>query len=205
MNYEIKMRNKTIEFDDIIDLNSDQLNTITEYAINLTDKEILSSESGVKITLEQYQQQIVLAHKNSLVQNKDEKALLGEGTITFTKHARSRISVRVCDLGSDEPPTLDSILLVARLVIDSKVVDEKAEWKGRTNLVFTLIHEYINEKFKVSISFENKNNENIKVITVSNEHVAQLYNKVCDNPDIMAQLEEFKRKIITTRSHTLKS
>jgi hypothetical protein len=199
MKFDIKMKNKKITFEDIIDLTDEQQETIKEYAKNFNSKEILDSESGVKIELENYQREIVLAQKNSLLGVKDETALLTKGTITFTKHAKARIAVRVCKFDTQQEPSLDSILLIIRLVIDSEVVDKSAEWKGRNNLVFTLIHSYLHEEFKVSVSFENRGSEILKVITVTNDHIDQLYTKLLDNHEMMEKLKGFKERVLQVK------
>ncbi|KAA0547420.1 hypothetical protein FZW96_11195 [Bacillus sp. BGMRC 2118] len=202
MKHKIKSKDRVITIDDIIDLNTEQLDKISSFASQFNAQEIIDLESGVKISLQKWQREIVLAHKNSLLENQDERALLKEGTVTFTKHARARVAVRVDKMSSESiPPSLDSVLLVVRLVIDSEIVDEDAEWKGKSNLVYTLLHTYLKEEFKVSVSFERFGNETIKVITVCNDHIGKLTQKLSQDTKIRQQLEDFKARIISHERH----
>jgi len=121
--------------------------------------------------------------------------LIKEDTIVFTPHARERIAVRVDKVSKDTPPSVESVLLVIQLVIDSDKVDDNAEWKGFTNLTYTLCHTEYDERFKVTVSFEMIDRERIRVITVSNDHILELTNSLMDNPEIMRKLQEFKKKL----------
>jgi hypothetical protein len=94
------------------------------------------------------------------------------------------------------PPRTESILLIIRLVIESDIVDDTAEWKGHQNLVYTLIHNRYNEKFKISVSFEVIDNKQIKVITVSNEHIDELTEKIGNHPEIRRELEVLKEQLL---------
>ena|GEM_PF-2822757 len=121
--------------------------------------------------------------------------MIKEDTIVFTPHARERIAVRVDKVSKDTPPSVESVLLVIQLVIDSDKVDDNAEWKGFTNLTYTLCHTEYDERFKVTVSFEMIDRERIRVITVSNDHILELTNSLMDNPEIMRKLQEFKKKL----------
>lgn len=104
--------------------------------------------------------------------------------------------VRVDKLPKGTLPTFDSILLVIQLVIESDIVDHQAEWKGFTNLTYTLIHTGYGEKFKISVSFEMVDREHIKVITVTNEHISELTTSLMDTPEIRNKLRVFQRELL---------
>lgn len=152
-------------------------------------------EKGIKIPISDEQRTQVIAFKNGLVDGKDKRDLIKDDTIVFTQHARERIAVRVSKVSKDAPPSVESILLVVQLVIDSDVVEKEAEWKGFTNLTYTLYHSKYDELFKVTVSFDTINHEKIRVITVSNDHIHKLTTSLADNPEMAMKLEEFKKRL----------
>jgi hypothetical protein len=195
--FEIPMKDQKINFEDIIDLSEDQVDLIVKAAPGRSMSEWITLEKGcVKIPLEKWQQKTVLAHKGMLVENKDEAKLLKDETVIFTKHAKSRVALRVEKVDRNRPPKPESLLLIIKLVIESEVVDDEAEWKGHTNLVYTLIHEGYGERFKISVTFEKVDDEHMKVITVSNEHIDELTEKIGNLPEIRKGLEELKKRLV---------
>lgn len=193
--FTIPMKDQDIEFMDVIDLSVEQQELIINDSSYRTMEEWRNEETGIKIPLENWQQDAVLAHKNLLVEAKEERALLKDRTIIFTKHSKDRVALRVEKVQVGRPPKLESLLLVIRLVIESNVVDKQAEWKGHKNLVYTLLHTGLGERFKISISFETIGTENIKVITVSNEHINELTAKLIEQDNIRESLEQLKKRL----------
>lgn len=193
--FRVSLRDQILIFEDIIDLSKEQQDHIVKAAQKRTMSEWRNLEEGIKIPLEHWQREEVLAHKNMLVENKDEEKLLQEETIIFTRHAKARLAMRVDKVDPSRPPKPESLLLIIKLVIESDVVDEDAEWKGHANLVYTLIHNEYRERFRISISFEKIYDENIKVITVSNQHIDELTKKLGDKPEIRAELEALMQRL----------
>ncbi|MCD1258170.1 hypothetical protein B5M42_004865 [Paenibacillus athensensis] len=195
MSFKVYLADRVIEFQDIIELNAKQQNYIHQVSSNRTQSEWIALDKGIKIPLDSSQQTEIISLKNSLVAGKDRRDLIRDDTIVFTQHARERIAVRVDKATESTPPSVDSVLLVIQLVIDSDRVDAHAEWKGFTNLTYTLYHTEYDERFKITVSFEMINRERIRVITVSNEHIVELTKSLRDNPEMMEKLQEFKKKL----------
>lgn len=195
VNFEIPLADRNIIFQDIIELSTEQQKYILEVSGKRTQCEWLSLDKGIKIPIDSKQQAEIITLKNGLVSGKDKLKLIKDNTIVFTQHARERIAVRVDRVSKDAPPSVESILLVIQLVIDSDVVGEEAEWKGYTNLAYTLYHTEYDERFKVTVSFEMLDQERIRVITVSNDHIHELTSSLMDKPEIKSKLQEFKKKL----------
>lgn len=195
MAFEILLADRKIIFQDIIELSEEQQKYILEVSDSKTQDEWFSLDTGIKIPIDPEQQAEIIEFKNGLVSDKDSRDLIKNDTIIFTRHARERIAVRVDKVSKVAPPSVNSILLVIQLVIDSDAVDEQAEWKGYTNLAYTLCHTEYDERFKVTVSFEILDQERIRVITVSNDHIHDLTSSLMDNPVIMSKLQEFKNRL----------
>lgn len=196
MSFEIPLRDQTIRFRDIIHLTDEQRATILEYSKEKSLHQWIESDTGIKITLNNDQKDTVLLQKNALIASRDERALLKDKTIIISQHASARIAVRIDKFSQGSPPSLDSILLVVQLVIESDIVDDKAEWKGYENLAYTLFHTGYGERFKITVSFEMIDHEHVKVITVSNEHISELTTSLMDLPEIGDKLQELKRRLM---------
>lgn len=196
MGFEIQMKDQKVVFRDVINLFEDQRKIIVSSAPLRTMAEWRKCQTGLKIPLNEPQRERILQHKNGLVSNKDEHTLLKDRTIVFSDHSRRRIAMRVEGVDSNRPPKLDSILLVIKLVMESDVVDDEAEWKGHQSLVYTLIHKAYGERFKVCVTFEMIRNEHMKVITISNEHIDQLVTSLSEFPVIQQALTEMKCRIV---------
>ncbi|WP_149096119.1 hypothetical protein [Paenibacillus terrae] len=195
MSFEIPLRDQTIHFLDIVNLTDAQQTVILEASPSKTFEEWMMLDKGLKIQLTIEQRETVLRLKNGLVASKDNRELVKGDIIIFSRYARERIAVRVDKLPKEAPPTFDSILLVIQLVIESDIVDHQAEWKGFTNLAYTLIHAGYGEKFKITVSFEMVDREHIKVITVTNEHISKLTTSLMDLPEIGDKLRAFKQEL----------
>jgi hypothetical protein len=189
------MKDKTVTYDDVIDLSVEQRELITTLAKSRTAKEWYQSESGVKIPLEDSQKEIVIANKNTLIEAKDERRLIDEQIIVFTQHSRDRIALRVDKTDPTVAPSLDSIILIVKLIIESEELDDMAEWKGKKNLVYTLLHKEYDERFKISISFEKIGTDYIKVITVSNEHIKELSTRLSAIPKVRESLDKMRASL----------
>lgn len=195
MSFQIHLADRSIQFEDIIELNSEQQNNIHELSLKRTQSEWIALEKGIKIHMSHEQRTQVIAFKNGLIAGKNNRDLIKDDTIVFTQHAKERIAVRVSKMSKEAPPSAESILLVIQLVIDSDVVEKEAEWKGFTNLTYTLYHTEYDERFKVTVSFDTFNDEKIRVITVSNDHIHELTASIADNPEMAMKLDEFKRQL----------
>lgn len=196
MSFTIEMKDRTLVFEDVIDLTEAQRRHIVSSAALRTPLEWRNQKSGLKIQLQKHQRQRVLAYKNSLVGGHDERSVLREQIIIFTTHAKERIALRVDRVDPRRPPKLESLLFVIKLIIESDAVLEKAEWKGNRNLVYTLYHKGYGETYKVSMSFETIGKQHMKVITVSNESVDRLTAAIQDHPHLQAELAEMKRRLL---------
>lgn len=198
MSFEIKMKDdQVIKFRDIITLSDTQRVLITDVSFTKTFEEWVLTKTGVKIPLEEKQMTKIINQKNLLISSKSERALLKNRTIIFSKHALSRIALRVDGLTMDDQPSLDSMLLIITLVIESNIVDKYAEWKGFENLAYTLIHSRLKEKFKITVSFEVIDNDLLRVITISNEHIQKLTVTLMESPEISQKLAELKKKLFS--------
>lgn len=126
-NFKIQLKDKSIYFQDIFDLLDEQKEIILKESFKKTFVEWNDLETGLKNPLENWQQTIVLAQKNNLIENKDEKVLMKERTIIFSKHAKRRIAVRIENIDPDNIPKPESLLLIIKLVIESNEVSKKGE------------------------------------------------------------------------------
>lgn len=195
MSFDIQLKDESFQFNDIIELNETQKQLIHNISSTKTYLEWQEEKTGIKVPLLESQKKTIFEQKNAIVSNKDESAIEKDGTIVFSKHARERIAVRVDKLNAGAPPTRDSLLLIIVLVMQSELVDNNGEWKGFTNLSYTLIHRHLNEEFKITVSFEIINGNHLKVITISNDHIDKLSIKLIQNPEIIEKLNELRKRL----------
>lgn len=190
------MKDQKVGFQDIIELSEEQQAIIVSSAPQKTMAEWRKNQIGVKIPLNEHQQQLVLKYKNDLISGRDERTLLKDKTIIFSDHSQQRIAMRVEGVDPSRPPKVESILLVIELLMESDVVDNVAEWKGHKNLIYTLIHNKYDERFRVCVTFEKIGTKHMKVITVSNQHIDQLVASLGEIPSVQEALAKMMRRIV---------
>ncbi|THF80827.1 hypothetical protein [Cohnella fermenti] len=172
MRFQIHLADCMIEFEDVIQLSVEQQNLIHDVSQTRTQSDWFALEKGLKIPVDSAQQLEIITLKNGLVSGKDKRDLMKSDTIMFTRHSRERIAVRVNHVSKHGPPSIESLL------------------------TYTLYHSIYNERFKVAVSFEMMDQERIRVITVSNDHIQELTTSLMDEPEIKRKLEEFKKRLL---------
>lgn len=181
--------NYRIKFDDVIELNSEQKSAILIYARKYSRFYIVNLKEGLKVELTLDQQAKVLIEKNNIVQNKTAIELYQSNVIDFTEHSIDRIIKRFSgDLSR-------CYLFVINMVKVSNDVSNNAEWKGRSNLTYLLIHTEEKIENKVVISFLKGRNK-IKIITAMNDSVVESMDfRISEDNDMLKKILALREQL----------
>lgn len=156
--------------EDSIKLFKDQIEEITKYSQQLTGEEWRKSVSGIKVKLSKYQREELVNIKDKIVHllspaKKPREILSQRANFGFSKHALKRVLSRIEGLTDAEiaqidgekyyfavhPETLEKIV---QALIDSKEVEEYAEWKAYPYLNFNYICTFDSKEIKITVNFQ---------------------------------------------------
>lgn len=178
-----------IKFDDVIELNPEQKSAVLIYARKYKRVYIVNLKEGLKVELTLDQQAQVLMEKNNIVQSKSSVELHQSNVIEFTEHSIDRIIKRFKgDLSR-------CYLFVIDMVKDSNEVSNFAEWKGRRNLTYLLLHIEDRVENKVVISFIKDRNK-VRIVTAMNDSVVDSMDyRISENNDMTQKLLDFREQL----------
>ncbi len=164
---KIPLRNGHVSLkEDIIVLSKSQIQEILDVSHTKTDKEWIEAKQGVKITLSEEQMEDVLKVKNEIVEGLNAKDLIESDFIDMLPHAMKRAIERLEGLEAKAPYHLamrrETYEKIAQALIDSDMLDRKAEWKGGEYLRYNFKSKVDDNDLTISISFE----DTMLVITV---------------------------------------
>lgn len=181
---KIKLRDKEIVFEDIINITEEQTQLILTEAKKKTEKQWLNPDTkGIKVRLSLEQKADVLKYKNQIVDSHTAETLIQDRRLRFTDHGLKRIATRI---DRDNFPSEKSLLGVADVIIHSQDVETDAEWRGYGRLSYNFNGEYEGKACKVTVVFDGP----ILVITViTDETTPAMYTMSTILPaDVMAKL-----------------
>lgn len=167
----IRLKDKTIYLkEDCIGLHSFQIELIKNQARRKTEKEWLDPDTkGVKIPLSTMQQFEIVKFKQELINvlspDNTAKALLArEHGYGFSQHALKRVLERVERLPQDEVDDLgpnyrfavnsETVEGLTDALINSTLVNKRAEWKGHPYLNYSFICNYQDRELDIVVNFE---------------------------------------------------
>ncbi|HEY0827267.1 MAG TPA: hypothetical protein VGE40_04170 [Bacilli bacterium] len=164
---KIHLRNKSIIFDDIIELENDQILSITNVSSLETERQWFNAEpnEAVKILLTKTQKQKVLSEKQKITEGHTVHSLMSAKLIRLTDHAAKRIATRIDGRDPDSAPSVSSILGIIDIILNSEEVETEARWKGHSTLSYSFRGECSGKKCGVSLAFQS----GIMIITITTD------------------------------------
>lgn len=167
MSIEIPLKDGKVELrEETIVLSESQIKKILDESKLKTRKEWQTAEHGIKIPLTEEQMDQIISVKNEIVGDLNALELIESDFIDIIPHAMKRAIERLEGLPVEEPYNLamrrETYEKIAQALIDSKEVEDKAEWKGGSYLRYNFKSQIDENDIVITVSFE----ETILVITV---------------------------------------
>lgn len=174
---EIPLKGSTIVLRDVNQLTEDQLNKIRKVSNTKTPKEWFECDSDevVKLEITDEQKLQVLKTKDYILSSKRPKDLYFKEIVRFTDHAKRRIAQRIEGKGPDSNVSPKMFREVIKMIRDSQVVLNEAEWKGDECLRYNLKGILEGKEYIITIAFEDE----VCIVTIidpKNEHIEYGFN-----------------------------
>ncbi|WP_217595183.1 hypothetical protein [Cohnella sp. GbtcB17] len=188
---KVQLKDTLIEFDDVIQLETAQLQQIIERAETKTQAQWRKpSTKGVRILLTEKQKQAVLEYKNRMVNGHTGESLIEADLIRFSHHSKERIASRI---DKDIFPDPDTLIGLADLLIRSQELGENADWRGFEGLSYSFNGDYDGKACTMAIVFDGPM---VVVTVITDEPTPAAYALGTLNPSMTEKLQKARLEAV---------
>jgi hypothetical protein len=188
---KIKLADKVIEMDDIIDLTSKQVDDLNKISISKSQQQWFKSKTGKKVILDEDQHNDIKEFKKLFFDGENLETVINKKMVKFEDHAERRIAQRIEGKTPNDLPNPETVKQVICLFMQSNHLDNIAHWKGSPNLTFTCWIKYDERSYGVCFYISN---DGIVIVTVKNGRGNRPDKQYTSLMDILKNKRQIKEK-----------